>query len=89
MFSRVAVVFVAFVALFGSTLVHAGNSFSAEQPVCLTSESFAAPLQPLQQRQVGNLECNVDRIQIVADLFNAASSAKTLTTQLQSYVCLR
>lgn len=49
----------------------------------LCSPPFKAPLQ-LEQRQIGNVQCNVNRLQIVGDLTGAKSTAQTLTTDLAS-----
>lgn len=50
--------------------------------LCLSAVN-AAPLQ-LQERQIGNIQCNVNRLQIVSDLAGAKSTAKTLTTDFAS-----
>ncbi|KAK7678074.1 hypothetical protein QCA50_013479 [Cerrena zonata] len=39
---------------------------------------------PLATRQIGNLQCNLDRIKIVSDLAQAKKTTQTLTTQLGS-----
>ncbi|KAL4251058.1 hypothetical protein ABKN59_006219 [Abortiporus biennis] len=54
--------------------------------LCLFCLSFveAASLQRYDRRQIGNLQCNIDRLKIVADLAGAKSTAQTLTQQLAS-----
>ncbi|KAJ3488148.1 hypothetical protein NLI96_g3059 [Meripilus lineatus] len=47
----------------------------------LLGSSLVQAVPSLHQRQIGNLECNVDRIQIVSDLFSASSTARKLTTE--------
>jgi len=39
---------------------------------------------PLAARQIGDLQCNIDRLKIVGDIVSATSTAKTLTSQLAS-----
>ncbi|KAJ7097429.1 hypothetical protein C8R44DRAFT_370067 [Mycena epipterygia] len=43
----------------------------------IASASVAAPVE---QRQVGDLDCNVDRLKIVADLVAAGSAVKQIDT---------
>ncbi|CAL1714152.1 unnamed protein product [Somion occarium] len=43
----------------------------------------AAPVQA-DKRQIGNLQCNVDRVKIVSDIAGAKSTVNTLATQLAS-----
>ncbi|KAI0786988.1 hypothetical protein C8Q75DRAFT_808064 [Abortiporus biennis] len=54
--------------------------------LCFFCFSFveAASLQRYDRRQIGNLQCNIDRLKIVADLAGAKSTAQTLTQQLAS-----
>ncbi|KAJ3490025.1 hypothetical protein NLI96_g1710 [Meripilus lineatus] len=47
------------------------------------SMAGAAPLQ-LESRQIGGIQCNVNRLQIVSDLTGAKATAKTLTAALAS-----
>jgi len=66
MFSRIAVAFFCFFAIFATTLVD------------------AASLQRYGKRQIGDLQCNINRLQIVGDLGGATRSVKTLQSKLSS-----
>ena len=40
-----------------------------------------APAREIAARQIGNIQCNIDRLSIVGDLAGLQKTLKTLTTQ--------
>ncbi len=71
-------------AFFAGSLVHAGMS----TPPCAQSYSqltaSTAPAGEIVARQVGDLQCNLDRLSIVAALAATQGTLKTLSKQLTS-----
>ena len=54
--------------------VHIANAL-ATSPLCL------APVAEIAARQVGDIQCNVDRLSIVGDLAGLQKTLKTLSGQ--------
>ncbi|KAI0356983.1 hypothetical protein OH77DRAFT_1400029 [Trametes cingulata] len=48
------------------------------------SQIYAAPAGDIAARQIGNLQCNIDRLSIVAGLADTQKTLKTLSTELAS-----
>lgn len=46
----------------------------------------SAPVHQLASRQIGNLQCNIDRLKIVGDIFTATQTTNSLSKQLVAYV---
>ncbi|TCD66096.1 hypothetical protein EIP91_001748 [Steccherinum ochraceum] len=65
--------FTRFAALFVYVLVFIGATLVG-----------AAPMHQHVARQIGDLQCNIDRLKIVGDIFQASQTTKTLTNQLAS-----
>ena len=93
MLSRAVVFFFAFLSLFASSQIYDGMCLNAPTHRHNTNNALplTAPVNEIAARQIGNVQCNIDRLSIVGDLAglqNTLSSLSSAATSAKSVLPL-